>query len=146
MYYLYMYGWVWFFELIINIMHVGWVLLFSLKYFYINNDNCIKIQNGIQNLKNKMVTTTRAGGKPNPIFRIFTRQFISWVNTFVLAQLWLSILCEYSKLITYWFMFRDEAIVWLLGPMSPIFFYSKNTNIYIYIYIYLFINFSNLVQ
>ena len=30
-------------------MHVGWVLTFSLKYFYINNDNCIKIKNGIQN-------------------------------------------------------------------------------------------------
>ena len=82
-------------------MHVGWVLSFNLKYFYINNDNCIKIQNGIQNLKNKMVTTTRTEGKPNPIFRTFTSPFFSWVNTFVLAQLWQLILCEYSKFITY---------------------------------------------
>ena len=44
---------------IINTMHVSWVLLFSLKYLYKNNDkdnaNYIKIQNIIQTLQNKMV-------------------------------------------------------------------------------------------
>ena len=40
-------------------MHVSWVLSFSLKYLYKNNDkdnaNYIKIQNIIQTLQNKMV-------------------------------------------------------------------------------------------
>ena len=41
---------------IINTMHVSWVLLFSLKYFYKNNDNYIKKKNVIQTLWNKMIT------------------------------------------------------------------------------------------
>ena len=44
---------------IINTMHVSWVLSFSLKYLYKNNNkdnaNYIKIQKIIQTLQNKMV-------------------------------------------------------------------------------------------
>ena len=57
--FIYICGCVWLFGLIINTMHVSWVLSFSLKYLYKNNDkdnaNYIKIQNVIQTLQNKMV-------------------------------------------------------------------------------------------